>query len=260
MSFLRVLAWPAMVAFALALSLADPAGAQTSPAIQLALSRALGKDAAGCSATELRAIVQKADVKTLGAIGNSRVILAGAGGTCICGNVNCPYVVLRLDGAPNNVLLDTYAYAVDPLGKDRPLPELREVSHDSALVSVTTTDAYRNGKYVAIDTQRVRADTGESKPDRIPLRFAPGTSSALVRGRISEGWYDEYTFAATPGQRITVSGPAALTYTLSPESSDHSIDLLPNVAVAIPKGGRYHLLIDGADQTEQPYLATITIH
>ena len=257
MTLTHLIAWLAIVVFALALP--GPANAQTSPAIQLALTRALNSDGTGCSTAELRSVVQKADVSTLGTVGNSRVILATASGTCICGNVNCPYVVLRLDGAPNDVLLNTYAYAVDPVGKERPLPNLREVAHDSALVSVTTTDAYRNGKYVAIDTQRVRGDTGESKPDSVPLRFAPGTSSALVRGRVSEGWYDEYAFAASPGQRITVSGPAAFTYTLSAESSGNSIDLLPNVAVALPKGGRYHLLIDGADQTEQTYRATITI-
>jgi hypothetical protein len=255
-----MIARPVIAVFALVFSLAGPANAQTSPAIQLALTRALGNDATACSAAELRGIAQKADVKTLGAIGSSRVILASVSGTCICGNVNCPYVALRLDGARSDVLLDTYAYAVDPFGEDRPLPKLREVAHDSALVSVTTTDAYRNGKYVAIDTQRVRGDTGESKPDSVPLRFAAGTSSAFVRGRISEGWYDEYTFAAAPGQRITVGGPAGLTYTLSAESANKSIDLRPNVAVALPKGGRYHLLIDGADQTEQTYRATITIH
>jgi hypothetical protein len=249
-----------VVAVAFASLLDGPAGAQTNSAVQLALTHALGDDAAGCSTAELHAIVQKADFKTLGTIGNSRVILATAGGTCICGNVNCPYVVLRLDGARSSVLLNTYAYAVDPFGKDRPLPKLREVAHDSALVSVTTTDAYRNGKYVAIDTQRVRSDTGETKPDSIPLHFAPGSSSAVVHGRISEGWYDQYSFTADAGQRFTISGPAALTYTLSVESSDKSIDLLPNVAVTLPAGGRYRLLVDGADETEQAYRATITIH
>jgi hypothetical protein len=249
-----------IAAFAFAALLAGTAEGQTNPVLRVALTHALSNDGTGCTATELDTIVQKADVTTLGTVGNSRVILATVSGMCICGNVNCPYVVLRLDGARSSVLLNTYAYAVDPFGKEQPLPKLREVAHDSALVSVTTTDAYRNGKYVAIDTQRVRGDTGESKPDSVPLRFAAGSSSVVVHGRISEGWYDQYTFAAAPGQRITVSGPAALTYTLSVESSDKSIDLLPNVAVALPKGGRYHLLVNGAGETEQAYRATITIH
>ncbi len=235
------------------------ADAQADPGTQVALARALEGDGSGCSSADLRSIVQKADIKTLGHIGNARVVLAFASGSCICGNVNCPYVVLRLDGARSSVLLHTYAYSVTPSGKEQPLPNLHESAHDSALVSIATTDAYRNGKYVAIDTQRVRGDTGESKPDNIPLRFALGTSSAVVRGRVSAGWNDQYTFAAAAGQRFTVSGPAALTYSLTLEPSDKPIDLLAGQAITLPNGGRYRLTIDGADQAEQPYRATITI-
>jgi hypothetical protein len=257
-----------IAAFAFASFLAGSADGQTSPTIRalptpivaLALTQALEGDGASCAAAELRAIVQKADVSILGTIGQSRVILASVGGSCICGNVNCPYVVLRLDGARSSVLLHTYAYEVGPFGKERPLPNLREVAHDSALVSVTTTDAYRNGKYVAVDTQRVRGDTGESKTDTIEVHFAPGTASAVVRGRVSEGWYDQYTFAAAAGQRITVGGPPALSYSLSVDSSGEPIDLRPGVAVTLPKSGRYRLLVDGAGDAEQAYRATITIH
>lgn len=230
-----------------------------APIVALALARALDSDGTGCSAAELHGIVQKADVSTLGTIDGSRVILAAVSGSCICGTVNCPYVVLRLDGARTSVLLHTYGYAVGPFGKARPLPNLREVTHDSALVSDVTTDAYRNGKYVAIDTQRVRGDTGESKPDTVPVRFAPGTTSAVVHGSVSEGWYDQYTFAAAAEQRITVGGPTRLTYTLSVESSDEPTELRPGRAVTLPKGGRYRLLVDGAGDAEEAYRATITI-
>jgi hypothetical protein len=226
----------------------------------LVLMHALAGDASGCSPAELRAIVQKAGVTPLGTIGAARVVLAAVSGSCICGNVNCPYVVLRLDGDRGTVLLDTYAYSVEPAGTARPLPNLREVAHDSALVSVSTTDAYRDGKYVVVDTQRVRGDTGESKPDTVPVRFAPGTSSAVVRGRISAGWYDQYTFAAAAGQRLTVTGPGAFTYSLSVESADRPIDVLPGHAVTLPTSGRYRLLVDGASDAEQAYRATITIH
>jgi hypothetical protein len=252
----------AVIAATLALAslLAGPADAQQDPTIQVALAHALNGDGSGCSAGELRAIVQKADVKTLGYVSNSRVILAFASGSCICGNVNCPFVVLRLDGARSSVLLDTYAYALTPSGKEVPLPNLHETAHDSALVSIATTDAYRNGKYVSIDTQRVRGDTGESKPGSVPVRFAPGASSAVLRGRVSEGWYDQYTFAAAAGQRVTVSGPAALTYSLSAEASDKPIaDLLSGQPVTLPKGARYRLLVNSDDQTERSYQATITI-
>lgn len=231
-----------------------------APVVALALAHALGGDAAGCSAAELRTIVQTADVSALGTIGRARVVLASVSGSCICGNVNCPYVVLKLNGASSSVLLHTYAYSVQPFGKAQPLPDLHETAHDSALVSVTTTDAFRNGRYAAVEVKRVRGDTGESKPDSIAVRFAPGTSSAVVRGRVSSGWYDQYTFAAGAGQHITVSGPAALSYSLSADPADQPIGLQPGRSVRLPHSGRYLLVVDGAGETEEPYRATITIH
>lgn len=248
-----------IAAIAFAWLLASPVDARTDAATQLALTQALGGDGSGCTAAELHGIVQKADIKTLGTIGSSRVVLASVFGSCLCGNVNCPFVVLRLDGDRNSVLLDSYGYAIAPIGKELPLPNLREVAHDSALISIATVDAYRNGKYVAIDTQRVRGDTGEGKPDSVPVHFVPGSSSAALHGRVSEGWYDQYTFAALPGQRLTISGPDALTYSLSGGPSEQSISLLPGHAVKLPKGGHYRLLVDGDGETIRAYRATITI-
>jgi hypothetical protein len=226
----------------------------------LVLMHALAGDGSGCSPAELRAIVQKADVRPLGTLGASRVVIASVSGSCICGNVNCPYVVLRLDGDRGTVLLDTYAYSVEPAGAASPLPNLREVAHDSALVSDVTTDAYRNGKYVAVDARRLRGDTGESKPDSVPIRFAPGTSSAVIHGRVATGWYDQYTFDAAAGQRLMVGGPAPLSYSLSLEPAGQPIELQPGRAVTLPKSGRYRLLVDGAGDAEQAYSAAITIH
>lgn len=230
-----------------------------APVVALALRHVLSADAAGCSAAELRTIVQTADVSALGTIGRARVVLAGVSGSCICGNVNCPYVVLKLDGASSSVLLHTYAYSVEPFGKAQPLPNLQEAAHDSALVSVTTTDAFRNGRYAAVDVKRVRGDTGESKPDSVPVRFAQGTSSAVVHGRVSSGWYDQYAFAAGAGQHITVNGPAALSYSLSEDPAGQAVGLQPGRAVRLPHSGRYLLVVDGASETEEPYSATITI-
>lgn len=225
----------------------------------LALAHALAGDGAGCSPAELRAIVQQADVRPLGTLGAARVVIASVSGSCICGNVNCPYIVLRLDGDRGTVLLDTYAYSVEPAGAASPLPNLREVAHDSALVSDVTTDAYRNGTYVAVDVRRVRGDTGESKPDTVPIRFAPGTSSAVIRGRVAAGWYDQYTFDAAAGGRLTVSGTVPPGTSLSLESAGQPVELQPGRAVTLPKSGRYRLLVDGAGDAEQAYRATVTI-
>lgn len=230
-----------------------------APLVALALSHALGADASGCSAAELRDVVRTADVSRLGRVNGHDVVLASVHGSCLCGNVNCPYLVLRLDGANATVLLDTYAFALTPAGTQKPLPDLRERAHDSALVSVETIDTYRNGTYVVQSTARVRGDTGESKPDRIPVHFAPGASSAVLHGYVSPGWEDIYTFSAAPGQHITITGPAGFDYSLQTNDEKSDLDLKPGIPTRLPKGGAYVLLVDGGTEAGQHYTLTITI-
>jgi hypothetical protein len=186
--------------------------------------------------------------------------LASPHGNCICGNVNCPFFVLRLDpDGASAVLLDTLGYQISPVGRAQPLPNLRELAHDSALISDETVDAFRNGKYVAIGTARIRGDNGARKANQIPVRFAPGTSSATLTGAVSEGWYDEYALGAAAGQHITIAGPGSLVYSLTARAGGHSLDLKPGVPTAIPAAGTYLLHIDGGSDTGQAYRATVTI-
>jgi hypothetical protein len=212
-----------------ALLLAAVVAATALGPARAALTRELhGELASGCSASELRSIVHDTGFAKLGSLGSSSVVLADIHGSCLCGNVNCPYLVLRLDpDGASQVLLSTYAYDVHAVGNAQPLPDLHETAHDSALVSVETTDAFRGANYIAVATSRVRGDTGATKPDRMPIRFAPGASSAVLTGRISAGWYDTYTFAARRGQRVTIASsrlPPGTTFSLNPAGGERSIE------------------------------------
>jgi hypothetical protein len=235
------------------------------PAAYVAIHNAIGGDlAAGCSAAESERIAREASVTTLGSLGGRTVILASVSGSCICGNVNCPYLVLRLDpGGAAKVLLSTYAYEVVPAGAQQPLPNLRERAHNSALVSDETIDAYRNGAYAPISNVRVRGDTGERKPLSLPLRFAPGASSAPIAGRISAGWSDDYELNAARGQQLTlgaVHGPADLTFSLVPAGGKGgSIALTPGKPASLPVSGTYHLSVDTGSDEARDYRATVTI-
>ena len=189
-------------------------------------------------------------------------MLVSLHGECVCGNVNCPYLVVRLDpGGAAKTLLSTYAFGITPVGTATPLPNLRELAHDSALVTDETIDAYRGGKYVSVDSARVRGDTGARK-STLPLRFAPGASSAVVRGAVSLGWYDEYALAAQRGQHIAVSdvhSAARLTFTLFPPRDGRPAELRPGVPSELPADGTYQLHVDGGGDADQAYRATITI-
>ena len=249
---------------AAALLLAATVASGSLDATRVALGKALGDDLiAGCTPAERRSVLHDADIAPLGTLAGRRVVLANPHGACICGNVNCPYVVLRLDpGGHAAVLLSTFAYAVAPVGKAQPLPNLRELAHDSALVSDETTDAFRDGKYVAVGSARVRGDNGDRKANALPVRFAPGTSSAVLRGSVSLGWYDEYAVSALAGQRVTIGdvrAPAKLTFSLSNRATAKSIALEPGVPAALPASGTYLLHVDAGSDETQAYRATITI-
>jgi hypothetical protein len=231
---------------------------------RVALGKALGDDLiSGCTPAERQSVLRTADITPLGTVDGRRVVLANPHGSCICGNVNCPYLVLRLDPGGNAaVLLNTFAYVVSPVGKAQPLPNLRELAHDSALVSDETIDAYRNGKYVVAGSARVRGDNGTRKANALPVRFAPGTSSAVLRGSVSLGWYDEYALSAGAGQRITIGDVHAgtkLTFSLIDRATSKSIDLAPGVPAALPASGTYLLHVDAGSDDAQAYRATVTI-
>jgi len=235
------------------------------PAAYVAIRNAISGDiASGCSNAEIGSIAHGAVTTKLGTVAGRTVILASVQATCICGNVNCPYLVLRLDpGGAAKVLLSTYAYDVVPSGAARPLPDLRESAHDSALVHIETIDAYRQGTYVSVSSARVRGDTGERKPENVPIRFAPGSSAAQLTGRISAGWYDNYELAAARGQRIAISavqGPADLTFSLVPATGNHgSIGLAAGKPALLPVTGSYHLVVDTGSANPSAYRAIITI-
>jgi hypothetical protein len=227
---------------------------------RVAVAHALADDfAPSCSASELRVAVRDASISPLGTVNGRKGVLASVESNCICGNVNCPFYVLRLDaGGVPAVLLNTSAYGLTAVGHALPLPNLREIAHDSALVSNETIDAFRNGTYAAIASARIRGDNGARKVNAIPIHFTPGMSSATLTGSVSEGWYDEYALVTARGQHITIAGPSGLTYELSNQTS-RSIALKPGVPAMLPAGGTWLLHIDAESDSGVAYTATVTI-
>jgi hypothetical protein len=243
---------------------ASPGLIAAAPALdadRAAVRHAVDADgASGCSAAELAAITRTAQITSLGTLAGRRVILAAVQGSCICGNVNCPYYVVREDpGARSDVLLTSYAYELAPIGKAQPLPNLRELAHDSALVSDETLYAFRDGTYVSTASARVRADNGTRKANELPVHFAPGASSAVLNGTVSPGWYDEFALVAARGQRITVAGPPGLSFALTHRASGTSIQLTSGVPAALARSGTYLLHVDTTGDGDRAYRATVSI-
>jgi hypothetical protein len=233
-----------MLAFMLAVLLAaapDP----TRAALQRVAERS--DLARGCSAGEIRSAVVRASIRRLGAVAGREAILAQLEAPCLCGNVNCSWFVVRLDPDRPHLLLQTSAFSVQPIGPANPLPRLRERAHDNALISTEVIYAYRDGRYVPTDSWRVRGDTGARKPSSVPVHFAPGTSSARLRGSVSMGWYDAYRFSAHRGQRLTIDAVRSrvpVRATLFPPHDAASLELRPGIPVTLPASGTFELHIE----------------
>jgi len=216
----------------------------------------------GCSRADAQQAAGGADIKRLGSVSGHEVILAGVHGSCLCGNINCPFFVVQLDGASPAVLFNTIAIDVKPFGAADPLPKLRSQAHDSALIAIETVAAYNGGKYVNTGSWRVRGDTGERKPLDVPIRFATGASSAQLHGAISIDWGDSYSFEAQQGQHVTIDSVVSskpLTLSFYPAETGVYVELHPGVAVALPKTGKYSLLIDNVSDKAATYSLRFSI-
>lgn len=227
----------------------------------IASAVATSKVGDGCSPPEIRSVIAAAGVRRLGTIGSDPVILVSLESSCMCGNVNCPWLVVRA-GRTAAVLLSTYAFDIGVERSSESLPRLHERAHDSALITDETVDAYRDGRYDAVRVERVRGDTGARKPDAVPVRFAPGTSSARLHGCVATGWYDDYTFAAARGQHLTidaVTGDSAPSVTLFVPGRSGTIELRPGRPLALERNGTYRLHVDGTGERETPYALTLAI-
>ncbi len=240
--------------------------AAVAPATRAAVAAAVRRAglADGCSASETRSAVDGATADPVGTIGGDRVVLVSLQSQCMCGNVNCPYLVLRLGSAGATTLLVTSAYAVKAVpAPGEPLPRLHEEAHDNALVTVDSVDAYRDGRYQSVAVYRRRNDTGARKPDIVPVQFAPGASSARLSGTVVTTWYDSYAFSAVKGQTLTVgsvSSKAKLLITLElPPGTTASVPVDPGVAVKLPASGTYHLVVDTDGEGDQRYALTLAV-
>jgi hypothetical protein len=134
-------------------------------------------------------------------------------------------------------------------------------AHDSVLVIDETTVVYRNGTYGDASSERVRADNGARKPDAIPIRFAPGASSSVLRGTASTGWYDAYTFDAKAGQTLMLDAhaKAAVRVTLSSPHVEGILPITLGKPLVLPRTATYHLWIEVDSDTDVPYRGRFAI-
>lgn len=241
---------------------AAPATALDRPHAALLSVLSRSDDSGGCTPAQLRAAAAGAGLSPLGRVEGDAVVLATVESPCLCGAQNCPYYALRVGAGAPRVLLSTFGIDV----KTRPaapLPGLVLRAHDSALVSIESVYAYRNGRYDTVAKERVRGSDGARKPGApVPVRFAAGASAAPLRGRVSLGWEDAYAFAASKGQRVLIDGVRSrerLRLTLYDPRDGSAASLRAGVPFALPASGTYRLAVETDAEEDAPYALTLAI-
>ena len=219
-------------------------------AVHAALLAALMRDGTGCPPADLNRAVASATMQRLGAVAGEPVVLASVQAPCVCGNVNCPYYVLR----GRSVLLSSFGYNV-VRGEGAPLPELTIVAHNSALVHDETTYRFHGDRYVEAGSVMVRGSDGARKPVTTAVRFAPGASSAVVHGTVALGWDDGFVFAARSGQQLLVTPEGAPAVGLALAGPDgRSLGVVqPGKEFRLASTGRYTLSVQTDSERDVHY-------
>jgi hypothetical protein len=230
-------------------------------AVLAVLSR--GDTAAGCRDDQRLKLARDAKIQQLGRVGGDDVVMAWVYDPCICGAQNCPFYVIRLSPGNPRVLIDGYGIDERTTDHAKPLPGIVARMHDSAAIAVESRWAYRGDKYVMTDASRLRWQDNARKPaGGVPVRFAPGASSASLHGKASLGWYDDYSFAANAGQKLlidNINSRAKTSLTLYGPDNTPLQGLRPGVPLTLPRTGTYHIWIENDSETDVPYTLRLAI-
>jgi hypothetical protein len=243
------------LAFVLAATPLDPPHAAVLAALRA------DRDAVTCDPGRMRTMASEASIRTLGRVGADRVVLGDVHDPCICGAQNCKFYAIRLSATPR-VLFAQYGIAAHVVPGTGALPDVVVGEHDSAAVIFETRYAYRGGTYAIASYERVRVDTEARKPDSVRVRFAPGGSSARLRGSASVGWNDGYTFDAQRGQRIVIDAVrsrAPVRITLFAPNDTNVVQLQPGTPYRLPASATYRLYVDVDAEADTPYELTLAI-
>jgi hypothetical protein len=184
-----------------------------------------------------------------------------AGGSCLCGAVNCPEWVYRRDSERFVLLLKDSGFGLEAASESH--HGWRDVivsGHSSALVSFHNHHQFDGRRYRLVEATVENMDTGETKPAQRPIRFAHGASSAEYRGKITRGFPDTYTVRARAGQTMAVriTGQAQLSL-MQRTGGSLLADATDHFEGKLPADGEYWLTVDSSGEEPSEYRMTVEI-
>jgi len=186
---------------------------------------------------------------------------------CVCFAQNCPYWVFRVNRSAATKVLEGVGVDVKVIRGGNGVPDIDEVAHESAMLKNEVLYAYRNGSYQPSGAWRLRGRVSggeDRKPVSVPVRFAPGASSARLFGTIGFEWGDVYTFHAFAGQTVEISTVQTEQTTLvGLHRGSRNEVLMSGRPVRLPETGTYTITVDPAMENgnyDSTYAFTLFIH
>jgi hypothetical protein len=204
----------------------------------------------------------------------THVILAESLSACLAHNAVTRVLVYAQIPGGYRLVLDDYS-----------LPEQLAASTDGT-VSVAGHETMEivdqtiwvwNGKTYVVSperSQRYDVSIGQGRPDVVRVRFAPGTSSTILRGSIAGAFGDNYEFDARAGQRVTIQVVKGWSKNIRFDAyqtirgSDDTKELTSLNSAStwsgiLPTSGTWHVDVFGAEtmdhQTTSPYTLVLTV-
>jgi hypothetical protein len=147
-------------------------------------------------------------------------------------------------------------------------------AHETMNTILQSTFLWNGTKY-AFSAERssvycVGPQRDNERPYELPLRFAPGASSTVLRGTAFENCGQNYSFVARAGQKVTIERltpqPRDLRIPMSLDFGKDSVAYVNGDAWSgtLTRSGTYRLSVFGTDQRGdadlQPFAIRVTIH
>ena len=200
----------------------------------------------------------------------ARITAAVATDGCMAQGQAIRVLVYRETGGSYRLVLD--AFAMDPEIVNLPSDgTITLPAHETIDTIIEQTFVWNGTRYVVDPFRSHEYDVGleQRRPYQTLLRFAPGTSSAILRGTTALNFGDTYAFRAHGGQRISIrlldgtGKPPPAIYLNCNEKTIADVDP-PGWAGTLPPCDMYTLDFLGGDKKNHdvlvPYVVRLDIH
>ncbi len=190
----------------------------------------------------------------------ARMVVVTGGGSCVCGNVNCKVAVFVQHGNEYKSILSDYG--ID--WKVRPDGTAVVTSHDSADVVLRTSYRWNGKIYEVSAREMVNLPSNVAKPAIRNVTFAPGASSAVIRGdKLTLGFEDYWRFSARAGQTLTLTLIKRDPHfgSVSVRSGEATLGSASSgvLQVKLPQSPEYEIVVEGGDASFSSYTLNVTI-